>query len=95
MKKRIVINDELERTLQAIESAWTEGASLSGHLPGRPEQQAALSRFLSDVLRVQNFARALSKGDLAQELQTKGLMAGSLKSLQANLTNSDDRQGRF
>ncbi|MFA4903504.1 MAG: sensor domain-containing diguanylate cyclase [Desulfobaccales bacterium] len=84
MRKRPAPKDELGTTLQAIENAWTEGVALSGALPD-PEAEARLSRLLSDVVMVQKFSLALSKGDLAQRLEAKGLMAGSLKSLQANL----------
>lgn len=77
--------DELVSVLQAFENAWLEGVELSGELPENPDYQARLSRLLSDVLKVQNFALMLSKGDLAQRLEAKGLMASSLKSLQANL----------
>jgi len=40
---------------------------------------------LADILAAQAFALALSKGDLSPRLQAKGLMAGTLKALQANL----------
>jgi diguanylate cyclase (GGDEF)-like protein len=84
MRKRPAPKDELGTALQAIEDAWTDGVALSGALPD-PEAEARLSGLLSDMLKVQKFSLALSKGDLAQRLEAKGLMAGSLKSLQANL----------
>jgi len=85
MRKQTVFGDELGSILLAIEDAWLKGVAPSGELPEGPEHQARLSRLLGDVLKVQNFALALSKGDLAQPLEAKGLMAGSLKGLQANL----------
>jgi hypothetical protein len=84
MRKSPAPRDELGTALKAIENAWTEGVARSCALPD-PEAEARLFRLLSDVVKVQNFSRALSKGDLAQRLEAKGLMAGSLKSLQANL----------
>jgi diguanylate cyclase (GGDEF)-like protein len=78
-------SDELGSVLAAIENAWMQGSELSGQPPGGPEHKARLFRLLDEVLEVQNFALSLSKGDLAQQLHAKGLMASSLKSLQANL----------
>jgi diguanylate cyclase (GGDEF)-like protein len=78
-------SDELGMALEALEKAWMQGSELSGQLAGRPEHQARLARLLDDMLKVQKVALALAKGDLAQQLHAKGLMAGSLKSLQANL----------
>ncbi|MFZ5448432.1 MAG: diguanylate cyclase [Thermodesulfobacteriota bacterium] len=85
MRKKAAAGDILGGALQAIENAWTEGVAPSGQLPGKPEQQAILTKLINEVLKVQNFALALSKGDLAPQLEAKGLIAGSLKSLQANL----------
>lgn len=85
MGKRVVLKDELTSILQAFEDAWMNGAVPSGEFLEKPEHQTRISKLIGDVLKVQNFALALSKGDLAQRLEAKGLMAGSLKSLQANL----------
>ena len=85
MRNRRAARDELGFVFQAIEAAWMKGVALSGELPEDPEYHAKLSGLLGDVLKVQDFARALSKGDLAQRLEAEGLMAARLKSLQANL----------
>lgn len=85
MRKRPGPRDEWGTVFQAIEAAWIEGVALSGELPENPEFHARLASLLEDVLKVQHFALMLSKGDLSQRLEAKGLMAGSLKSLQANL----------
>lgn len=77
--------DELGPVLQTLEDAWLKGAAPTAPLPGRPEHQARLSSLLDDILAVQDFARSLAKGDLSPALQSKGAMAGGLKSLQASL----------
>jgi PAS domain S-box-containing protein/putative nucleotidyltransferase with HDIG domain len=76
---------ELEPALKALEDVWFSGMVPKAPVPCQPDQQARLSRFLNEILAVQEFATALAKGDLSQSLKFKGIMAGGLKSLQASL----------
>lgn len=78
-------DDDLEKTLRAFKEAWAKGSGPAAQLPGSSDCQAKLSGLLDDVLAVQSFALSIAKGDLSQSLKTRGLMAGSLKALQANL----------
>ncbi len=71
--------------LQALEDAWLKGQAPTAPWPGVPSQQARLARLLDDILAVQKFTLSLAKGDLSPALQSKGAMAGGLKSLQASL----------
>ncbi len=77
--------DDLERALQAMETAWFRGLSPLPELPGTEDQQARLARLLTEVRASQGFALAVSQGDLSPTLEAKGLMAGALKALQAGL----------
>lgn len=93
MRKEAPITDQissaddhaLQQAIEAIKKIWLRGSALPTHLPGSPDQQAELSGLLSDMLLVQTFALSLSKGDLSQSMKSKGVMAGSLKALQADL----------
>lgn len=76
---------ELDRALQVIEEAWLRGVAAPSPLPGNSDQQIRLSRLLSDMLTLQRLALSMSKGDLSQSAKIPGLMAGSLKALQAGL----------
>lgn len=78
-------SDDLERALQALETAWFKGLSPPSRLPGIPEQQTRLGALIANVLEAKGLALAMSKGDLAPALKARGLMAGCLKALQANL----------
>lgn len=78
-------SEALNLVLQALEDTWLKGQASPAPLPGTPAQQAKLSRLLADILRVHQFAICLAKGDLAPVLESKGAMAGGLKSLQASL----------
>lgn len=77
--------DILGPALQVLEDAWLKGQAPTTPLPGGPSQQARLSLLLDDILAVHKFALCLAKGDLSPALQSKGAMAGGLKSLQASL----------
>ncbi|MCL4503881.1 MAG: ATP-binding protein [Deltaproteobacteria bacterium] len=78
-------SDDLACALQAIESTWFRGAPPPPELPGTRDQQARLARLLAEMRAAQDFALAVSKGDLSPALKARGLMAGALKSLQASL----------
>lgn len=78
-------NDETASVLQIIEDAWLRGSPPPTPLPVSPAHQAQLARLLSDILAVQSFALAISKGDLSQSLKAKGVMAGSFKAVQSSL----------
>ena len=77
--------DELGRALDLIEEAWLKGSEPPPELSGSSNHQQRLFRLVSDMLALQEFALSMSKGDLSQSPKIKGLMAGSLKALQANL----------
>jgi signal transduction histidine kinase len=77
--------EHLRSAFDALEAAWFKGAAPPVPLPGRTAQPAGPSRLLTDLLAAQAFVLALSKGDLSPRLKAKGLMAGALKALQANL----------
>jgi signal transduction histidine kinase/CheY-like chemotaxis protein len=73
----------LQYALGLINNAWLKGSAPSS-VPEGPEF-GELSRLLGEILLVQSFALAVSRGDLSGSLKAKGFMAGSLKALQANL----------
>lgn len=69
---------------------WLEAvrASLNGiHMPDgfSTEIDPDWRSVLDDLTAIRQFAKALSSGDLAQELRVRGQLAGSLKALQAHL----------
>jgi len=77
--------DETASLLQVIEDVWLRGTEPHSPLPVSAEHQARFSGLLSDMLAVQSFALAISKGDLSQSLKARGVMAGSFKSVQGSL----------
>ena len=77
--------DELGRALQLIEDAWLRGSTPPAQLPGGSDHRHRLSKLISDMLALQGFALAMSKGDLSHTPKITGLMAGALKALQADL----------
>ncbi len=61
---------------------------LSGTVPELPvelRQNARLGALLEQLTELQRFCLSIARGDLSPQLQARGLMAGSLKDLQANL----------
>jgi len=54
-------------------------------LSGSQQISPALGQLYYTLLEMRDFFLALAKGDLSRELRTKGFLAGSLKTLQANL----------
>jgi signal transduction histidine kinase len=76
---------ELDGVLQIVEDTWFKGLAPPSPLPGNPDQQYRLIGLLSDMLTLQGLALSMSKGDLSQTAKIPGLMAGSLKALQAGL----------
>ncbi len=77
--------DEMSSALQAIEDAWFKGSLPPFPLPVSSDHQAGLAGLLSDMLAVQSFALAISKGDLSQSLKARGVTAGSFKAVQSSL----------
>jgi hypothetical protein len=77
--------EDLSLAIEAMKNTWFKGASPPEQLPGGPDQQAELLRLLSDMLILQSFAYSISRGDLSQLMKMKGMIAGSLKALQAGL----------
>ncbi|RPH62910.1 MAG: diguanylate cyclase [Chloroflexi bacterium] len=74
----------LDAVLQAFRDVLEQGSAAKG-LPDSLEQNEQFQELLSYLAELQNFAMALSNGDLSQTLHVKGKVAGSLKNLQANL----------
>jgi PAS domain S-box-containing protein len=77
--------DDTASALKTIEDVWFRGSPPPSPLPISPGHQTKLSGLLSDMLAVQSFALAISKGDLSQTLKAKGVMAGSFKAVQGSL----------
>jgi signal transduction histidine kinase len=77
--------DDLGHAIKILEDTWFNGSNLPAQLPGNPDDQDRLSSLLSNIINVQCFALSLAKGDLSQSLKAKGLTAGGLKALQADL----------
>jgi signal transduction histidine kinase len=77
--------NDLVQVIRIIEDVWSTGYKPPEQMPGSASTQAELSKLLSGIAAVQEFTLSLAEGDLSPSLKTKGLMAGSLKSLQANL----------
>jgi signal transduction histidine kinase len=86
----------LEDILKAIEETIRDG-----HLPDRLEITAGedtrkkLQAILDDLIATQQFALAMARGDLSQDLAVKGQTAGSLKSLQASLRHLTWQAGQI
>lgn len=70
--------------LQAIEKVWLTGIFDPAQLPDGIERER-LVRLLSDIQALHQYVLAIANGDLTASLKIKGRIAGSLKSLQANL----------
>ncbi len=74
----------LDSAMQAINETWRTGRppqKLPIDLGGHTEFQ----KIITDLVSLQQFTTAVSKGDLNVTIKIKGMIAGSLKSLQANL----------
>ena len=61
------------------------GDSLPQTVPTSLEGYPRFSNLYQALLNIKEFILALSKGDLSSSLKQKGILAGELKSLQANL----------
>ena len=72
---------EAARVLGEVINAPSPAPQLKSNLQAYPE----LKDLYADLLKLRQFLLALVNGDLSQELQLTGYLAGSLKSLQANL----------
>lgn len=77
-------SEETAALLGAVENVWLKGAPPSP-LPVSSPYQPRLEKLLFDMLAVQEFALAISKGDLSQSLNARGVMAGSFKAVQGSL----------
>ncbi len=86
---------DYSQALQILLDVWLKGAEAPECLPGDAQQQAALASLLEAMRATQRFTLALSRGDLAQALGVRGVMAGSLKSLQASLRHLTWQAGRI
>jgi signal transduction histidine kinase/CheY-like chemotaxis protein len=75
----------LNREIDAVASVWFKGAAPSTSTVDPQGCEEAASGLIKDILSVQEFVLVLSEGDLSGSLQAKGIMAGRLKALQANL----------
>jgi signal transduction histidine kinase len=78
-------DDPFGQVLRAIEEAWFNGAVAPADLPGSQDEHLRQSGLISDILALQQFALSMCRGNLTDTVKIKGLMAGSLKALQANL----------
>ena len=78
-------SNDLGHALDILEDAWFKGFEPPSELPGSSDHRRRLSRLVSDMLGLQNFALSMSKGDLSHAPKIFGLMAGSFKALQADL----------
>ncbi|MFP4395454.1 MAG: ATP-binding protein [Anaerolineales bacterium] len=74
---------DLDTTLHAVQRALRRGQPPP--LPASLAQREAWQALLAEIHTLQKFVLALGKGDLEQSLPLRGLMAGGLKALQANL----------
>ncbi len=77
--------DDLARALQVFEDSWFNNSAPPDVLPGDRDIQIRFSDLLSDLLAVQKFALAISRGDLSLSLRARGMVAGSFKALQSSL----------
>lgn len=76
-------DSQLDQALQAIHRMLVTG-TLPEDLPDELRNHPAFQQVFADLNFLNDFALALSKGDLHQSLQMKGPGAGALKLLQAN-----------
>jgi hypothetical protein len=76
--------DWLELALRAIRETLQTGQP-PGDLAPALADFPGLGQLVSDLTTLQQFALSIARGDLEQPLRLKGVMAGGLKSLQANL----------
>lgn len=77
--------DDAALCLQLIEEAWLKGRSPAVPVSLPPELAQRVGALVDSILAAQTYARSLAEGDLSQPLKIKGVVAGSLKSLQAGL----------
>ena len=76
-------SDDLETALQVVQQTFHRGQPPT--LPAPLAQHEGWQALLTEIEALQKFVLALGKGDLDQTLASRGLMAGGLKALQANL----------
>ncbi|MGB8644707.1 MAG: PAS domain S-box protein [Anaerolineae bacterium] len=75
--------NDLEIALQALLDLLTTGNV--SKTPDSLQDNADFQRLVSYLTAVQQFAVSIAEGDLSQTLKEKGVMAGSLKSVQSGL----------
>jgi hypothetical protein len=80
----LITENLLDLVLQAIDETIHLG-NPTRELPEYLARQAQFQQILATLMTLQQFALSISNGDLEQTLRLKGVMAGSLKSLQASL----------
>lgn len=80
-----VNENEVASVLQAVEDVWLGGSLPPFPVLSDPGDQARLAGLLSDMIAVQRFALAISKGDLSPSLKARGVMAGTFKAVQGSL----------
>ncbi len=76
-------SDDLETALHVIQQIIHQGQPPT--LPAPLAQHEGWPAILAEIDALQKFVLALAQGDLEQSLAYQGLMAGGLKTLQANL----------
>ena len=86
----------LKEVLQAVEDTFRNG-TVPEDLSTLPDEelQETLEAILADIAATQQFAQAMARGDLSQDLPVTGRSAGCLKALQANLRHLTWQAGQI
>jgi signal transduction histidine kinase/FixJ family two-component response regulator len=77
--------NDVEKILEIIESLWYKRNKPQFDFFLPTEEMDRINNVLLDIQKVQEFLLAVASGDLSITLRSKGIMSGSLKTLQANL----------
>ena len=77
-------DERLNAALQALLDLLTSG-TIPHQVPDQIEQNTRFQELEDFLTAIQQFALSIANGDLSPTLRLRGPLAGSLKSLQANL----------
>ena len=86
---------EAAAVLEAIDHMFKAGTFPAEKCPLDPAIRQQLDEIIFDLLTTQQFALAMSRGDLSTDLAARGSLAGSLKALQANLRHLTWQAGQI